>query len=523
MSKKILRDTFWYLLGIYGIFVLMIAFGVMARYSLQFHILAFVVAALGITILPREIEREGKKKWHYVILAGILLVTLLLRWMPYWGNEIPLGYDAGLYRYGIAQGLGSSEMWILGGGMEPGFLYLMSALKVFFTVDALLKGGFIFFVLVLGAGVWLFTRELAGSKAGIFAALIYALSAVQFKVFDYLYYKNVIGLAMVMFAFTMMLKYERSGKKRWLIGFAVMGGLVLAMHRPTAYIFGLAYFAYAFVQPWKGRAYDVKKMMWNVVAGIVMLVVGGAFYLGRFAPAVTQALPWVTQGFITPGESPGTFISFFTYQFSVLFYLPLALMGLFYFLKKKEFNIIVLWTVITLAIVYFQFFFFNRFIIHLDVALIVLAGVGCAIVVEEKKKSGAIAIGLLMVAGAVMAYDVADSARPLIGEEGLRAIERIADVTEEDALIMSITSNYSPWLKGYSNRTVIAPGMFDENTWDEGEWKKFWSSQSEEETREMMEVYEGPIYLFAGDRRFNNPCFTVFDESAGGTLYKYGC
>jgi hypothetical protein len=190
--------------------------------------------------------------------------------------------------------------------------------------------------------------------------------------------------------------------------------------------------------------------------------------------------------------------------------------------EERQFGMLFLWTLINAIIVYFQFFFFNRFIIHLDIALIILAGVGFNVLIENKKKFGTVVLALMLLsAGFVTLKDSLD-AKPLISESNLGLIQKLQNV-EKDALVMAVSSEYSPWVKGYSQRVTLAPGMFDEDKWSEKEWRKFWEGSDANETREMMSVYSGDIYLFAGTKTFNNPCFRVYLEKNGGKIYKYEC
>ena len=107
--KQILRTAFYQLLVVYVLIIAAVALGFFWKYSLNLHIFALIVAILGIFILTKKTERKeekGKKeehlgKEHYALLAFGLLLIVVLRAIPYWNNEIPLGYDAGIYKYGI--------------------------------------------------------------------------------------------------------------------------------------------------------------------------------------------------------------------------------------------------------------------------------------------------------------------------------------------------------------------------------------------------------------------------------------
>src|SRR3989344_3911673 len=214
--KETTKNTFYQLILVYAFFILLISLGFLNKLSLQFHILAFIIAFLGISILPKEIEEKSNKKYHYLFLISIILIIILIRTIPYINNSVPLGYDPGIYKYGIEQGLEKQDRWILSGGMEPGFLYLMEIFKPFLSSSLILIELFIFFSALLGLSIYLFTKELINKEAAIFSTLVYALSIVQFKTFWYLYYKNVIGLILMISSLYFLTKYEKLDKKLFL-------------------------------------------------------------------------------------------------------------------------------------------------------------------------------------------------------------------------------------------------------------------------------------------------------------------
>jgi hypothetical protein len=508
---------------------------VFGKYALQFHIFAIFLGIVGGVLLGYSdgAGSEGRigvsKRIGYWILIGVLVFVFVLRVVPYLNNDVPLGYDAGIYRYGISVGLENLDRWILSGGMEPGFLYLMFPLVKMFGVDILLKWGFILACVLLGLAVWVFVRESFGNEEAIIALVFYAVSVVQYFVFELMYYKNVVGLCVMLFALLFLTKYEREtggGGIRHLVGFVLLAGVLAGIHRPTFYIFGLSYFVYAFASPWKNKNYDFGRMKANVVAGAFIVLIGAMFYVGEFRDAVIGILPWVVQGFVSPGESPGTFISFFSYQFAILACLPFAILGLVYCLRKREFNFVVIWALINLAIVYFQFFFFNRFIIHLDIAMIILASLGVSLMIREKRKAALILAVVMIAASGVMIVNETRNVGPLLSAERLDAMKVIGNYVEENASVIVISSQYSPWVMGYSGLggdKIIAPGLFDGNKWSESEWNEFWSNDDQEKVRELMSEYSGEIYLYAGNKNFQNGCFSLVYEINGEKLYKYGC
>jgi len=527
--KNTLKNSFWQLTVIYTAIVVLIALGLLWEYSLQFHIFAIIIAVLGIFIIKKEDTSEEtiNKKIHKWLFITAIFFIFLIRAIPYIGNSIPLGYDVGIYKYAIESGLSEMPNWIITGPtMEPGFLYLMEFFKIFFSTQFILTGLLIFFSVILGLGVYFVVKEFSNKKTALIALFLYAFSLIQFKTFLFMYYKNVIGLSLMLFTLYFLKKSENKQRLIWVA--VILGGLIGAIHRPTFYIFGLSYFFYAFTSPYQNRSYKTKKMWFNILIGIAILLVASLFYLGKWMESVLVLFDPVLQGFIQPGEGAGTFINFFIYQFSVLPYLPFALLGLFYFIRKRDFNILVIWAVLNLLIVYFQFFFFNRFIIFLDAALIIMASVGFGVIIKHKKRLGSILLIALIISAGVLAFKESINTNPLIDSEELSLIQSL-NKTEANAFVMSTDSYYSPWVLGYSNRRTIAPGLFDYDTNNYEEWYKFWTTNETDYTNQFLYIYQKPLYLFIGKYqrmnmgKFNNSCLSLINQQNQSYIYKYTC
>jgi dolichyl-phosphate-mannose-protein mannosyltransferase len=518
--KEVFQNSFYQLLVVYAIFVALISFSLLKKYTLHFEVLAILLAVIGISILSKKGSKEIKlnKKLHYVLIILAVILIILFRVIPYIGNSIPLGYDSGIYKYGIESGLANLDEWVLSGGMEPGFLYLMQPFVWIFSSQFILTYLLIAFCILLGFAIYLVAREYFGKDVALISILIYAISSVQFLTFEYMYYKNIIGLSLALFSIYFLKRSEKDKNSIW--WFVLLGGLIGAVHRPTFFIFGLSYFFYAFISPLKNKKYSWNILKKNVLYGIIILAIAIAFYLGKFRPAILNMLSPVAQSFISPGSSSGTFISLFTYQFSTLIYLPFALIGLFALCKQRKFNMLFFWTLITGIIVYFQFFFFNRFIINLDIMLILLAGLGFSIIIKQRKKLGIILLCLLLIAGGFVMFNTSQDAGMRISQENFNLVQGL-NALPPDAHIMSLSSEYSPWILGYSNREIIAPGLFDNNKWSQEEWNLFWNTQDKNTTIELMNSYLGkePIYLFTGIKEFNNSCFQTYKEG----IYRYDC
>jgi hypothetical protein len=507
--KSILKNSFYQLIGIYSIIILFISLGLFWKYSLQFHILAIVVALLGITITKVKLK-EDKVKYFYYFFGIAILFILFTR--IYTLQGIPLGYDAGIYKYAIENfKFFQTESW-LKSSLTPGFFYLTFLLKQFFSSNTIITYIFIAFNVILGISIYFVTKEYFNKKAGIIALLLYSLSIIQFKVFTYLYYKNILGLITLLWS----LYFLRKEKRISFIIFSVLTGI---LHRPTFFIFGLSYLGYSIL-----NYKDIKK---HIINGISILFFTSIFYIGYFKESILPLISPVAKSFIETGTASGTFINFFTYQYSVLAYLPLAILGFFYLIKRKDYNMFFFWSIITFAIVYFQFFFFNRFIIMLDIALIILAGAGFSILISKHKNLGISILIILLFSLAFVTINESLNTQPLISDKELETIQYLQN-TEENAYVMSTLSLYSPYILGYSNRNTIAPGLFQYNQHKEQEWQEFWTTNDINQIKQFLDKYDKPLYIFIGEKQLNNlkqfdSCFEIYYEKEKNEIYKYTC
>ena len=89
-----------YLPVLYLILILLSFFSILPSSVIVYSIAAVVIAIL--FLIARE-EKEIKLSKKFLILAFLIILTPKV--IPYLGNSIPLGYDAGIYKYGIEQSL----------------------------------------------------------------------------------------------------------------------------------------------------------------------------------------------------------------------------------------------------------------------------------------------------------------------------------------------------------------------------------------------------------------------------------
>jgi hypothetical protein len=278
MNKEGIKVSFYQLLILYTVVVFLAGIGIISKYTLHFEIVAVILAVFG--VLTMEKKDDEIKIPHFLVLLPITII-LVFRTIPYMNNSVPLGYDPGIYKY-IMETYSSNmpglpgenlEIWARN-GFEPGLFMITDLLYLIgYDTRTILTGVFIFFELLLGLGIYAAAGRFFGKEVGILSLFIFSISVVQYQVFWYMYYKNVVALFIMLIALYLL----RSGKY---LPFIITATFVGASHRPTFLIFGLIYLTYFIIH----RKYLVK----NTLAGAVVLALALTFYIPNLKEAITD-------------------------------------------------------------------------------------------------------------------------------------------------------------------------------------------------------------------------------------------
>ncbi len=508
--KEIIKTSFMQLLIIYTVLVFLISFGIFKKFAVHFEIFALIISILAVISVDKEKNIKISKYW--LILAFVLI--FLFRIMPYIHNSIPLGYDPGIYNY-IMQNSSVNDKWVIQ-GFEPGLFMITDFIKLFgISANSILTYGLIFFELLLGIAVYFTAKKFFNRNVGIIATILYAVSATQFMAFGYNYYKQIVGMILLLVSFYLVkLKDEKPSKLIYVL-IVASASFLGAVHRPTFLIFGLTFLAYTIYDSFKEKRINFE----NIVLGILILASTLLFYIDR----IKEAIIFFIVPVLTASMGSGTFFNFTTYQLLSLAYLPFALFGIFFLAKKRNFNLLFFYFVINGIIVLFKIIFFERYIISLDIVMVIMAAYGLYLLLQNKKL-GLIVTVLLIASSCYLVFLEANNSKPLVDNEELSIIKSL-NSTEPNAFIMSTDGYYSTWLL-YSQRRVIAPGMFDYDNWTREEWDLFWNNTN---VSMLMNRYEKPVYVFVGRNQpikkeiFNNSCFNLTIEQNGTFVYNWLC
>ncbi|MCD6398494.1 MAG: glycosyltransferase family 39 protein [Candidatus Aenigmarchaeota archaeon] len=522
---EVLEDSYVQLLVLFVIVVLMYELGFVKGWNIDLKLFAYVLPLFALPVLFRiGGKREKEEFWNEkkVVLILLLLFVLVfgMRMIPYIGNSIPLGYDPGFYKYTMdlyANGLpGIVENSL------PGWVKMMFPQGLFVLSSQLwLIGGWsaeivekILFPLIcalLVLPVYMIGNRLFDKKVGIIAAVLYGVSYTQYAMFTFMYFKNVVGLFLLLLGLFLL---ERKKYAPMILVYAGLG----IYHRPEFLLFSLV------LIPWLIKTKDKKLLEAIAITGLMI----APFWFPRldYNLEVLKGVIGATTSALsgTPGGG-GTFFGFEKYEWVSLSYLPFGLIGALYLTIKKKFNSFFFLFVINGAIVLLQLFFYKRLIISLDLVMILMAAIGIryAIIGYEKipKKLSYGLLILLIISSGLITVELARNVKPLIGKENLDVIKSLNEM-EENAFVMTDTNN-APWVLAYSGRRTIAPGLFEWDNCSKGEWFEFFVTTDLNKTTEFLNRYEKPLYIYAyenlGKEKFENKCF----EKINKKLIKWVC
>ncbi len=426
----------------------------------------------------------------YDFVYGILVFT---RFVPYFDNGIPLGYDPGIYKASFESyrdnmperyddGSWLNMMIPPGVPMITNVFYLLG-----FDTNFILIYGLIFFDLLNLLMVYLVSREFFGRDVAVLNSFIFSISTVQLLAFWFGYYKNIVGI------FLILLTIYLIQKKMW--GLAVFsGGFLGGVHRPTFLVYGVSHLVNWFRRFGFGLFFSG--------LGILGLTIG--FYLKDIYSYIFNFLFRIVGdvvGIVSDGG--GTFLTIEMFEFAVLAYLLFGIVGILNY-RKFDFLSVSFWFLFVM--VYFELFFFKRFIIHLNLFLILFSGYGLYLVLANLSKfKRSVLLGLLVLSSVFFSYSYSQSLEPLITEDELSAIEWMS--IQDGEYAMSLDKYYSPWVLGWSSKKTIAPGLFDENKWNEEEWRVFWNGNSSLKHEMIVFDYGNDVMIFQGKYKVNDDDF----------------
>lgn len=448
--------------------------------------------------MRRAVLRTWVNENTLILGVGGCLSLLLFKFLwPLFSFDLPLGYDAGIYRFLF---LRYSEVLPLFDVPElppwarehpPGlFLFSTLFLRLGVPVDWLL--GWIwnlFPVLLAGVCSWIIAKKW-GRGVGMVTLFLFALAPAYYDGFAAMYWKTFAALLWMVLAFASL---ER---RQWLFG-TLFAFLTLVTHHQTGLLFTLAVATWFFlcgVASWSHGEFSSRRFLAFFV-GIAAFLGLVAFAYGElFDDIVWRLFPLFFQGSRAPAGS------FPPPHFYLAHAWPLLLLGIIGFLAslRRErwtlWQLTLLWSFLFIAL---RLMFYRRFMLQFEFFLVPFAAV--AVITLWQRWSSLFLRGsivLLLLLQAISSVQVMAQRVPAVSAEVFAAVQSLSTSIPDSALVLTLEPTSTPFLRGWlSHHRVGGPGIFD-SSWSEEQWERFLLGTLRER-HVLLQSLPGPVFLFA--------------------------
>lgn len=432
------------------------------------------------TLYRKPEDASRREPWSLAVMtaAGVVgafyILTRIFWWLRY--GALGFGYDTGIYRHII------DGYWNNNGQTLPplGFAWLSNCLHwLGFSTDTILLGGYLTGGLALAVAVFVILNQQVNRRAGLIGVFLLTISLTQIEFYHWFYYRNLwaAGLGLLVIAFGL--------RQSWWSG--VWLGLIGIIHPVSTIPIGLALFIWLVFGVKNYRpAFKIFS-----IAALISLGCNWGEWL-RYLEPVLLYRGLATAAAATSPEFSGQFITVVTWLGWSWPYLILALPGAW--LARKR--LAPLWALAVVAIcgIGLQVLFFRRLIVWLDLAVLI----GAAVYLEKMwpKQSWRGVMFLVALVGILLSGRTIANYQPAMSSVDWLSLLQLNQLPP-NSLVLTVSSQYAPWLYGYTNQRIIAPGMLDENKWNQTQWNTFWFTKNQTERVNLLTQYQVPsLYIF---------------------------
>lgn len=455
-----------------------------------------------------EVAAVKVRYWLWMIPILIFLCSRLLPFALN-GNH-PLGYDTGFYNYSInktrteiehnqsfilAKLFNSTELESPGSHLiNKGLILLgLSNWSIIYVIYIIMGA-------LAGLLIYLITKTYFDNLSALIAALLYSASYTQLLSYYALFWKNAIGIVLVL---SIIYLLEKKEKKLWFIVLPTFLFLLIT-HKTSAIICILSLVAYFL----SSSVYQLKYKL----IGLVFLTACSAVFIWSNQVAFMSIWQLITTKSNTHDVfslREGLFINLWQYINFAFIYIPFAIVTAKHLFKtKKSDNLVLYLGAISFVIVVFQLIFYRRVIIFLDIAAIILASPAIAklyLIVRSKTtiRFASILFGALFIILLSRNFYWQYIQAPTLPETEIKNIESMALVYPE-LKIFVYDAYYTPWLYGFSGHAIVAPGWGDTG-WNYDKWVVFWSTGMETRIEMIKDFTEDnkSIIIYSVDNDFS--------------------
>lgn len=455
-------------------------------------------------------EWASYKPWRLLVPLSVL-ASLVLRLIPLQRYTVPLGYDPGFYKFVFENPFSDLARTTYG---LP-FTLLLSGVNSVLGPEITLGPFFALLTALTPAAIYFLMRRAYGEPLALVTAGLFALSTAQFDVYAYNYYKNAFGLAMLLLTFNY---FNRAPEKtNWPL--ILSGALLSGFHRPGWLLFIGSYLFDSLIRGIRAKdSRIVQTAALNLVAVMAISLLLNIDRIDTFLLA--GALKFLGTISVVQAAPGGEYLTPMLYLHNSAGLVLLALLGIRLAPASLRPAGIALGLVTLMTAL--QLLFFRRFLLYLDFLLLPFAALGLLRLLKSQRLFAVLLLVLL--AGQVLIKSI--DSRPQINLVEYQDLPQIEAALPGDATLLTLDSHYAPWLLGWVDRAIQAPGMFDDPH-SHDQWQEFWYTTDEVTRRQFLSVYPRPLYLHAGVNTPTLPaligeCYTPIDVGVG-KLYRYDC
>jgi hypothetical protein len=451
------------------------------------------------SIFARHLMDHSREKSPFETIASVLLLGSLLlslqRIIGYFSFDIPYGYDPGFFRHAIQTAIAALP------GLPPppspslpyheplfGLLSIILT-SIGYTPDMII-GPFLGGLSIFTAFCVYFLGNTSHSRlVGLLGASIFLLSIIQYQEYWWNYWRNIMGIIFMLVSLGLLVR-------RSPLAILTIAGL-FTIHRPSALFFVVVIALTFLVRIIRERTIPTRE--------ILLILAGGLLALPLYADQIRFLTDMITPITTTIGgiTASGTFFTSREFFFHIFPYFLLLIPGIFSKVEKREYDIVFIGFLVGLLWSVLRLFFYSRMMVFFDIFAILLAAYSMSLLLHTLKPRYAILllIGFFGLQGYLAtSYAYEQGKHHAISREEFDILRNL-DILIPDttATILSTHRYYTPWILGYSGKRTLAPGLLDDQIWDDATWRRFYFEADDATRCRMIADYRSltdKLYIF---------------------------
>lgn len=402
--------------------------------------------------------KKHRKKISIYIPYVVLWIGFLIgsfRLFTYITTKLPLGYDPGIYLFlfeDYGQLLRNFDFSLLASwNQHEPLLWILAALfgKIWISGEWLVRR----WLWIASMLPWVILAKIFWKKnkrLAIITAFLYRISITQYEAFFRAYFKQIIGISLMLLCVHSLHKKKSLALGIWLL-------LLILLHRHSALYIIPIVLIYLTLQSIREKKIPYKMISVITIRGIF----GALVYIHQADKFLIEAWEVLTTTFGGKGMG-GIFMERKERILLTISLLLLSSLGIYDKVRNKEYDGWLIWYGLGLLWIGLQLVNYKRTLIFVDIFVLIIAARGLMVIFQKFKKHGRAVLAIFLVIKATYYLNyVSQHNTPLISESEFQAIHSLKITTPKNAIIMLTHKNYTPRVMWYSGRDRISPWYSD--------------------------------------------------------------